>query len=155
MTHQTSCHRIAPVRLSEEGSVTPIMREPVTVTDAELAIPEVLWSTGGATIAELTDAIYGKRTTSRYATVQKLLERLEGKGCVARDRSGFAHRFTAAIARDELIGHRLREVAEKLCEGSLTPLLLHLVGTTRLSPQDRKRIHKMIDEAEARSRGAK
>jgi predicted transcriptional regulator len=130
-------------------------REALNVTDAELAILEVLWSKGGATIAELTSAIYGKRTTSRYATVQKLLERLETKGCVSRDRSGFAHRFTAAVGRDELIDHRLREVAEKLCEGSLTPLLLHLVGTTRLSPSQRKRIHQMIDEAEARRHGPK
>jgi predicted transcriptional regulator len=131
------------------------MTRPASVTDAELAILEVLWGTGGATIAELTDAIYGNRTTSRYATVQKLLERLEAKRCVARDRSGFAHRFTAAIERDELIGHRLREVAQKLCEGSFTPLLLHLVETTRLNPQERKRILKMIDEAEARRRGTK
>jgi predicted transcriptional regulator len=130
-------------------------REGVSVTDAELTILEALWNKGAATIAELTAAVYSKRTTSRYATVQKLLERLEAKGCVARDRSSFAHRFTAAIGRDELIGHRLRDVAEKLCEGSLTPLLLHLVGTTRLSPAERKRIHQMIDEAEARRRGPK
>jgi predicted transcriptional regulator len=129
--------------------------EALSVTDAELTILEVLWNRGAATIAELTSAIYGKRTTSRYATVQKLLERLEAKGCVARDRSSFAHRFMAAIGRDELIDHRLRDVAEKLCEGSLTPLLLHLVGATRLSPSQRKRIHQMIDEAEARRREPK
>jgi BlaI family penicillinase repressor len=125
-------------------------REPLSVTGAELAILEALWKQGAASIAELTTALYGKRTTSRYATVQKLLERLEAKQCVARDRSSFAHRFTATIERDELIGHRLQEVAEKLCEGSLTPLLLHLVGTAKLSPQDRKRLHELIDRAQAR-----
>jgi predicted transcriptional regulator len=130
-------------------------RGSLSVTDAELAIMEVLWRKGGATIAELTAAIYGKRTTSQYATVQKLLERLETKGCVIRDRSGFAHRFAAEVEREVLIAHRLREVAEKLCEGSLTPLLLHLVGTTRLSSDERMRLHKMIDEAETRQRGPK
>ena len=130
-------------------------REPLGVTDTELAILEVLWKRGSATIADLTSALYGKRTTSRYATVQKLLERLESKQCVARDRSSFAHSFTATIERDDLISHRLQEVAEKLCDGSLTPLLLHLVGTTKLSPQDRKRLHKLIDEAQARRDGPK
>jgi len=125
-------------------------REPLSVTDTELAILEVLWERQSATISEITAALYGKRTTSRYATVQKLLERLEAKACVSRDRSGFAHRFSAAIAREDLIDHRLKEVAEKLCEGSLTPLLLHLVEATRLSPQDRKRLHKLIDEAQPR-----
>jgi predicted transcriptional regulator len=125
-------------------------RDALTVTDTELAILEVLWDKKSATISEITEVLYGKRTTSRYATVQKLLERLEAKACVARDRSGFAHRFTATVARDDLIGHRLKEVAEKLCEGSLTPLLIHLVESTRLSPQDRKRLQKLIDESQNR-----
>jgi BlaI family penicillinase repressor len=130
-------------------------REPLSVTDTELAILEVLWDDKSATISEITARLYAKRTTSRYATVQKLLERLEAKGCVTRDRSGFAHRFTAAIAHEDLIGHRLQEVAEKLCEGSLTPLLLHLVEATKLKPQDRKRLLKLIDESRARSGASK
>ena len=131
------------------------MRDPLSVTDTELAILEVLWSDGGASIGEITHKLYGKRTTSRYATVQKLLERLEAKGCVTRDRQSFAHRFTAAVARDDLIGHRLQEVAEKLCDGSLTPLLLHLAEAAKLSPEDRKRLLALIDESEARSRKLK
>ncbi len=129
--------------------------EPLSVTDAELAILELLWKSGGLTIAELTTALYGNRTTSRYGTVQKLLERLEAKQCVARDRSSFAHLFKATIERADLISHRLQDVAEKLCEGSLTPLLLHLVGKTKLNSQDRKRLHKLIGEAQAGRRGPK
>jgi predicted transcriptional regulator len=130
-------------------------REHLSVTDTELSILEVLWSGGKASIGEITQKLYGKRTTSRYATVQKLLERLESKGCVERDREGFAHRFTAAVARADLIGHRLQEVAQKLCEGSLTPLLLHLAEATRLSPQDRKRLLALIDASQTRGRKPK
>ena len=121
--------------------------DPINVTDAELSVLEVLWDRGQTTIGEITEAIYRKKTTSRYATVQKLLERLEAKGCVKRDRSGFAHHFSAAIERQHLIGQRLQEVAEKLCDGSLTPLLVHLVESTRLSAEDRKRLRKLIDDA--------
>ena len=121
--------------------------EQINVTDAELSVLEVLWERGSTTIGEITEAIYRKKTTSRYATVQKLLERLEAKGCVARDRSGFAHLFSAAIERQQLIGQRLQEVASKLCDGSLTPLLVHLVETTKLSAAERKRLRKLIDDA--------
>jgi predicted transcriptional regulator len=121
--------------------------DPINVTDAELSVLEVLWDRGQTTIGEITEAIYRKKTTSRYATVQKLLERLEAKGCVKRDRSGFAHHFSAAIERQHLIGQGLQEVAEKLCDGSLTPLLVHLVESTRLSAEDRKRLRKLIDDA--------
>src|SRR6516162_6463106 len=94
------------------------------VTDAELAILQVLWDQGQATVRQLTDAIYPKGTASHYATVQKLLDRLEAKGCAARDRGQWPHVFAATIQREELIGLRLRAMAEKLCGGSLTPLLL-------------------------------
>jgi predicted transcriptional regulator len=127
-------------------------REFLNVTDTELSILEVLWDADSASIGEITQRLYGTRTTSRYSTVQKLLERLEAKGCVRRNRQDFVHRFTATIAREDLIGHRLQEVAEKLCNGSFTPLLLHLVEATKLSPQDRKRLLELIDAAQARGR---
>src|SRR5688500_7475418 len=101
-------------------------RTPRDVTDTELAILQLLWDHGGQTIRQITDALYPGGTTAQYATVQKLLDRLVGKQLVTRDRSGPAHVFTAAIAREDLIGRRLQDVAEKLCGGSLTPLLTHL-----------------------------
>ena len=71
--------------------------------------------------------MYKEVDASVYATVQKLLDRLESKGIVKRDRSGGVHVFAAAIDRSELIGRRLRAVADSLCGGSLSPLLTHLV----------------------------
>ena len=99
----------------------------VDVTDAELALLQALWDEGPATIRRLVERVYDQEGTSVYATVQKLLERLEAKGCVVRDRSEPVHVFAAAIGRDELIGRRLRAVADSLCGGSLTPLLTQLV----------------------------
>src|SRR5262245_55587135 len=50
------------------------------VTDAELAILQVLWDQGLATIRQITEAMYPQVTDARCATVQKRLERLEAKG---------------------------------------------------------------------------
>jgi BlaI family penicillinase repressor len=118
----------------------------VNITDAELAVLDALWSQGPATIRRITDIIYPNSGAAHYATVQKLLERLEGKGCVARDRSGFAHIFSAAVNRDDVIAERLRVVADQLCEGSLTPLLLQLASATRLTAAERAELLKLIDE---------
>ena len=57
---------------------------PRDVTDAELDVLRALWDDGKATIRVLTDRLYPSGGTSEYATVQKLLERLEAKGHVAR-----------------------------------------------------------------------
>ena len=83
---------------------------------------------------------------AQYATVQKLLERLEGKDCVRRDRSQSVHRFAAAFGRDELIGRRIRTLAEKLCGGSLAPILSHLIQSRPLSPEERQSLRALIAE---------
>jgi predicted transcriptional regulator len=130
-------------------------RTPQDVTDAELAILEVLWKDAPATIRQITNNLYPQGGISPYATVQKLLERLEGKEFVVRTRGPAAHTFTAAIDRDELIGRRLQATAEKLCGGSLTPLLMHLVKTKRLTARERQELRSLIDDLDQgpKSRG--
>ena len=120
-------------------------RTPQDVTDKELAVLEALWDDGPATIRQLTDRLYPGGATAQYATVQKLLDRLEQKDYVSRDRSTAAHTFTATLGRAALIGRRLQDVAEKLCGGSLTPLLTHLVRSHPLSARERKELHDLID----------
>ena len=115
------------------------------VTEAELAVLQALWDLGPSTIRQLVERVYQQTGTSVYGTVQKLLDRLEAKGCVVRDRSGPVHAFRAAIGRDELIGRRLRAVADSLCGGSLTPLLTHLVQGEGLSAKERKELRALID----------
>lgn len=120
----------------------------LSASEYELAILEVLWSRDVATIREITKEIYGEVSTTAYATVQKLLERLENKGYVKRDRSSYKHTFSAAIERSELIGQGLESLADKLCGGSLTPLLVHLVESTKLTDRQRKALRELIEKAE-------
>jgi len=123
------------------------------VTEAELAVLEVLWAAAGAgaeaapTIRDITDRLYPGKGSAHYATVQKLLDRLAGKGFVARaaGAAGLAHRFRATVARDELVARRLRTVADRLCGGSLTPLLTHLVRAQPLKPEEIRALRSLID----------
>jgi BlaI family transcriptional regulator, penicillinase repressor len=120
-------------------------RTPRDVTEAELSVLRVLWDRGPASVRGIADELAARGSPAQAATVQKLLERLEGKRWVARDRTGSVQRFRATADRDNLIGRRLRGIAEELCEGSLTPLLSHLVQSERLSPADRKALRDLID----------
>ncbi len=128
----------------------------VDVTETELAILDVLWEQGATTIRDITDQLYEQGTAGEYATVQKLLDRLSKKGYVRKDRKSFAHEFSATIERHELIGQGLENLADKLCNGSFTPLLMHLADATKLTKKDRAALQKMIEDAEKktkRSRG--
>jgi predicted transcriptional regulator len=115
------------------------------VTDAELRVLHALWDLGPSTIRKLTDHLYPRGGQSAYATVQKLLERLEKDNCVVRDRSAMSHVFVAAVSRDDFIGGQLRAVAERLCGGSVTPLLTHLLKTQSLSESDRKELQRLLN----------
>lgn len=115
------------------------------VTETELAILQALWDLKTATVRQLVERVYPGAGPSAPATVQKLLERLEAKGYVARDRSGPSHQFRATVDRGALISARVRGVAEELCEGSLTSLLTHLVETESLSADDRRALRSLVE----------
>jgi predicted transcriptional regulator len=121
-------------------------REAQDVTESELSLLQMLWDRGRCSTRQLTDVLYPQGGASGYATVQKLLERLEAKGLVSRDRSLFVHTFTAAADRDELIGRRLRALADKLCGGSLAPIVSHLARNRGLSAAEREALRALIED---------
>jgi predicted transcriptional regulator len=116
------------------------------VTPAELAVLQVLWDRGRATRRQVTDALYPGGGDAHYGTVQKLLERLQAKGCVRHDRADGVLVFTATLDREALIGRRLRDLADKLCDGSVTPLLTHLVRSGPLKPREVEELQALLDE---------
>jgi predicted transcriptional regulator len=122
------------------------------VTEAELAVLRQLWDRGPQTIRALTDALYPDGGASAYATVQKLLERLEEKGNAARERGAVPHVFRAIVDRDALLARRLRELADALCDGSVAPLLTSLVAGGKLSRAERARLRQLVDELDAGGR---
>jgi predicted transcriptional regulator len=115
------------------------------VTDTELAMLQVLWQHGRATRRQIADALYPGGEAAHYATVQKLMERLEDKGYVKHSRQRGVLVFTALVDRDELLNRRLREVAEKLCGGSLTPLMMQLVRSEPFSAAELDELQAFID----------
>jgi BlaI family penicillinase repressor len=121
------------------------------VTEAELAVLRVLWDRGPSSVRELVEALSEEEHPPQAATVQKLLERLEAKDWVERDRSGGVQRFAATGGRDELIGRRLEGIAAELCEGSITPLISHLVKRERLSTKDRQALRDFIEKLDSES----
>ncbi|RPI90536.1 MAG: BlaI/MecI/CopY family transcriptional regulator [Planctomycetaceae bacterium] len=120
-------------------------RTPQDITDAELSVLQLLWERGRETIRRLTDTLYPNGTGVHYATVQKLLERLESKQYVRRDRSAWPHVFESLVGRDDLISRRLQMTADKLCDGSLAPLLTSLVRSTPLSTREVQSLREWLD----------
>jgi predicted transcriptional regulator len=130
-------------------------REPKDITESELSLLNVLWERGRCSTRQLADVLYPRGGTSGYGTVQKLLERLEGKGLVSRDRSLFVHTFTAAADREEVIARRIRALADKLCGGSLVPIVSHLARNRSLTSEERAALRELIERPLDESRVSK
>ncbi len=116
------------------------------VTEGELGILRVLWDRQIATTREITDVLYSEVADSQMASVQKLMERLEAKGCVARDRSERAHRFRALVTQDEFLQDRLQSLADRVCSGELASLVTSLVRSKGIGRADREMLRDLIDE---------
>jgi BlaI family penicillinase repressor len=123
-----------------------------SVTAAELAVLEELWRSRTATIRDLRDALYPDGGGSKFATVQKLLARLVGKGLVGRRKEEPNWIFRPLIERDDLIGGELRRVADRLGGKSMTPLLTFLVETGELTSNERDDLRRLLDEEPAARR---
>ena len=120
-------------------------RRPQDVTEAELEVLRALWDLGPSTIRALADRIYPDGGPSEYATVQKLLERLEDKGHARHRLEGRQNVYAARLGREDLVARRLRETADTLCDGSMTPLLTHLVTAGRLSADELGELRRLVD----------
>jgi BlaI family transcriptional regulator, penicillinase repressor len=129
-------------------------RTPQDVTEAELQVLQVLWDRAPATIRQITDTLYPDPTDANYSTVQKLLERMEQKGHVARDRNAHRHQFSAVTSREALVGRRLRALAEQLADGTVASLLTHLVRAETLSSAELGEIRDLIDQLGRKGKSA-
>lgn len=130
-------------------------REPKDITESELSLLNVLWERGRSSTRQIADVLYPRGGTTGYGTVQKLLERLERKALVSRDRSLFVHTFTAAADREEVIARRIRALADKLCGGSLVPIVSHLARNRSLTSEERAALRELIEQPLGESRESK
>ena len=119
--------------------------QPLPLADAELAVMQLLWDHEQLTAREIREQLYPDETPSNHGTVQKLLQRLEQKGYVARDRSQFVHLFRAEISRRQYAGQQLESLAGKLTDGSLVPFITHFMEARKIPAKERREIRKLLD----------
>lgn len=124
------------------------MKQP-SLANAELAIMDRLWQSERLTARQIREQLYPDAAKAQHGTVQRLLQRLEDKGYVERDRSLSVHLFSSAISRQTYAASQLESLANKLTAGSIAPLITHLVEEKRISRQEIERIRAILDKHES------
>ena len=119
--------------------------------EAELAVLRVLWDEGTCTVREVLDYLHARGRHLAYTTVQTLLTRLERKRFVGSDKSGLAYVYRAKLSRDRVTHSRLKTLLSQMYDGAAGPLVLQLVRSERLTPEEIGELQALIDELDARS----
>jgi len=122
-----------------------------TISEAEREILKVLWDSGAATVREIRERLVDEGREWAHTTINTLLTRLEQKGCVDCDRSGFAHVFASSVSRDELMQKHLASLADDFCDGTRVPLMLALVDGQEFSDDEIEQFRSLIDSLENKS----
>lgn len=116
----------------------------IAFTDRELDIMAVLWARGPSTVAEVHESL-GEEIA--YKTVLTMLRVLEQKGHVTHTEEGRAHRFRAAVKREDAGASAVDRLLDKIFGGSEELLLTQLVDRRKRSADDIKRLRRTLDES--------
>jgi predicted transcriptional regulator len=116
-----------------------------SMANAELAVMELLWRGERLTAREIRERLYPAAAKAQHGTVQRLLQRLEDKGFVGRDRRPAVHLFSAAISREAYASSQLESLADRLTGGSLAPVITHMVEHKKISRTEIKRLRQILN----------
>ena len=97
------------------------------ITDTELAVLKALWDSGPLTVRAIAEMLYANCSESELGTVHSMLQRLERKNLVLRDRSAHAHVFVSAVNRSEVAGQELEAMSKVLILKPVENLIARLL----------------------------
>ena len=117
-----------------------------TLPNSELAVMELLWRKGRLTARQILEQLYPDVARPQHGTVQRLLQRLQAKGFVARDRDLGVNTFSPAITRDAYASDQLQTLANRLTQGSLVPMITRLVEDNKLSSAEIDKLRRILEE---------
>lgn len=125
------------------------MARPATrdLTERELEVMHVFWSHGEMTAQEARDRLASSGTDRAYTTIATLVRILQEKGFLNATNSERPFRYVPARPYEEVSKRLLDDVIERVFLGSREQLLVHLLGATRLSRQERALLESILQEA--------
>jgi len=113
----------------------------ISFTGRELDVMSVLWDVGPATVAEVRERIADDLA---YTTVLTILRTLEQKGYVSHTEDGRAHRYKPLVKREVAGRTALRQLVDKVFDGSPELLLTQFVSDENLSDEELRRLRKLL-----------
>jgi len=121
----------------------PVSAQP---TDVELQILGVLWERGPSTVRQVHEALSARETG--YSTTLKMMQVMKAKRLVVRDDSVRPQVYRAARSREQTQLGILDDLVQKAFGGSARRLVMRMVSSNRVSPEELAEVQRLVAEAE-------
>jgi predicted transcriptional regulator len=92
----------------------------------ETEVMETVWELGETTVRDVHAALAARRDLA-YTTIMTTMARLAAKGLLDRDTTGLAHRYRAALTREDYAKSTVTSVVDWLVDSFPEPAMAYFV----------------------------
>ena len=117
------------------------------LSEREWTVLDALWRTGGAELGDLVGALYRDTGWNRN-TVLTYLTRMEVKGLVTICKDSYPHVYRAAVDREQCRKQERQSFLHRVYKGAAGDLIAAFLKEEKISPEDRERLRRMLDDME-------
>jgi BlaI family penicillinase repressor len=119
-------------------------------TPAELEVLHILWQHGPSTVRAVMEKLPQRRA---YTSVMSLLNVMTDKKLVGREPQGRAFRYSARFRPQQTQRQMLRDLLQRVFEGSASALVARLLEQARPTSQELDAIHQLITDYQKQQEG--
>ncbi len=113
------------------------------LTDLDNEVMRAVWDLGSCSV-ERVHEIVSKTRDLKEGTTRTLLRRLEQKGYLKHVEKDRAYIYSAVEPARSLAARAVRQIIDRLCQGSVEELVSGLVESKSLSKEELDRLEKYI-----------
>jgi predicted transcriptional regulator len=116
-------------------------------TDAELAIPQVLWGRGPSSVRDVFKTLNSGKAVG-YTIVLKLMQIMTDKGLVERDQDCRPQLYRPRIPREQTERQLIKDLIDRALGGSAKRLVMQALEAKKASPSELAQIEKLLNRLE-------
>lgn len=116
-------------------------------TDLELEVMQVIWDLRRCSVRQVHEALLERKRVA-YTTVMTVMNILEQKGHLVREKEGRAFLYRPARSKNRVVSEMVEDFLSRVFRGSPKPLVLRLLQDRSLSKADLEEIAELVKEAE-------
>lgn len=116
-------------------------------TRAELEILQVLWEHGPSTVRFVNDQLNTHREVN-YTSTLKLMQIMWEKEILMRDETSMKHVYSVTEEEQKTKAFLLDKFVDSMYKGSVSKLVMQLLGNKKTSKEELEAIRKMLKKIE-------